>query len=366
MACPSSSGKYRFGKLHNGPTPQFLHQTLARINRKLIANKMKKRHLGNNGFEISEVGLGCWQIGANWGNEIEKKKAFKILDEAISSGITFLDTADVYGDGRSEALIGEFLKHSKADIKVATKFGRGANVFPNKYTEQALRDSVDASSERLNVECIDLVQLHCIPTEVLEKGEIFDWLRILQKEGKIQHFGASVESVEQGLLCIEQEGLQSLQVIYNIFRQKLTKELLPQAYAKGVGIIVRLPLASGLLTGKFTKETQFLENDHRNFNRDGEAFNVGETFAGIPFETGVELADELKTFCPEHMSMVEMSLRWILDHKEVSTIIPGASSPIHIKGNAIASNLPHLSEKLMSDLEAFYDNKVHKHIRGVY
>ena len=327
---------------------------------------MKKRFLGTNGFEISEVGLGCWQIGANWGTEIEKEKAFEILDEAIESGITFLDTADVYGDGRSEALIGEFLKHSKAHIKVATKFGRGANIFPDTYSEQALRDSVDASRKRLNVECIDVLQLHCIPTEVLEEGKIFDWLRMLKKEGLIQHFGASVESVKQGLLCIEQEGLQSLQVIYNIFRQKLTKELLPQAYDKGVGIIVRLPLASGLLTGKFTKDTAFLENDHRNFNRDGEAFNVGETFAGIPFETGVELADELKTFCPEHMSMAEMSLRWILDHKEVSTIIPGASSPRHIKGNAKASNLPHLSEKLMMELESFYHKKVHKHIRGVY
>lgn len=327
---------------------------------------MKKRYLGNDGFEISEVGLGCWQIGANWGNEIEKKKAFKILDEAISSGITFFDTADVYGDGRSEALIGEFLRNSKAHIKVATKFGRGSNVFPDNYTEQALRESLEASRERLNVACIDLIQLHCIPTEVLEKGEIFDWLRILKKEGKITHFGASVESVKQGLICIEEEGLQSLQVIYNIFRQKLTKELLPQAFAKGVGIIVRLPLASGLLTGKFTNGTQFLENDHRNFNRDGEVFNVGETFAGIPFETGVALSNELKTFCPENMSMVEMSLRWILDHKEVSTIIPGASSPLHVKGNAESSMVPHLSEKLMVDLEGFYNTKVQKHIRGVY
>lgn len=327
---------------------------------------MKKRNLGNNGFEISEVGLGCWQIGANWGDEINKEKAFEILNEAVTNGITFFDTADVYGDGRSESLIGEFLKNSDAKIKVATKFGRASDVFPNNYTEQALIDSVNASCKRLNVECIDLLQLHCIPTEVLKKGDIFDWLRNLKKEGKITHFGASVESVEQGLLCIEQEEIQSLQVIYNIFRQKLTTALLPQAYAKGVGIIVRLPLASGLLTGKFTSETQFPENDHRNFNCDGQAFNVGETFAGIPFETGVKLSDELKTFCPKDMSMVELALRWILDHKEVSTIIPGASSPTHIYNNARVSDLPQLSKKLMSDLEAFYQNKVHKHIRGVY
>lgn len=327
---------------------------------------MNKQYLGKNGFEISEVGLGCWQIGANWGDEIDKNKAFEILNEAVNNGITFFDTADVYGDGRSETLIGKFLKNSKAKIKVATKFGRGSNVFPNNYTEQALKDSVNASRERLNVDCIDVLLLHCIPTAVLEKGEIFDWLRTLKKEGKITYFGASVETVKEGLLCIEQEGLQSLQVIYNIFRQKLTTELLPQAYAKGVGIIVRLPLASGLLTGKFTNKTQFLENDHRNFNCDGQAFNVEETFAGIPFETGVKLSDELKTFCPETMSMVEMTLRWILDHKEVSTIIPGASSPKHIKANAKASSLPRLSEKLMTDLEAFYHKKVHKHIRGSY
>jgi aryl-alcohol dehydrogenase-like predicted oxidoreductase len=327
---------------------------------------MKKRTLGTQGFELSEVGLGCWQIGANWGNEIEKNKAFKILNEAVENGVTFFDTADVYGDGRSEELIGEFLKTTKADIKVATKFGRGSDVFPNNYSEKALKESVNASLKRLNVDKIDLLQLHCIPTEELQKGNIFDWLRSLKQEGKIVHFGASVESVEQGLVCLKQEGLQSLQVIYNIFRQKLTNELLPQAKEKGVGIIVRLPLASGLLTGKFNKETQFLENDHRNFNKDGDAFNVGETFAGLPFDVGIELSNELKTFCPEKISMSNMALRWILDHEEVTTIIPGASSPNHIKNNAEASLLSPLSEQLMDELETFYKEKVHKHIRGVY
>ena len=327
---------------------------------------MKKRNLGYKGFEISEVGLGCWQIGGNWGNGIDREKAFEILSEAVNNGITFFDTADVYGDGRSEELIGEFLKNSNRNIKVATKFGQRFDLFPNNYTEQALRDSVDTSRERLKIDCIDLLQLHCIPTEVLKKGEVFDWLRTLKKEGKITHFGASVESVEQGLLCLEQEELQSLQVIYNIFRQKLTKELLPQAHAKGVGIIVRLPLASGLLTGKFTSKTQFPENDHRNFNRDGQAFNVGETFAGLPFDIGIKLSDELRVFCPENMSLIEMSLRWILDHKEISTIIPGASSPMHIYENAKASNLTPLSKKLMFDLEDFYTKNIQNYIRGVY
>ncbi|WP_179004559.1 aldo/keto reductase [Winogradskyella forsetii] len=327
---------------------------------------MKTRELGKNGFDVSEVGLGCWQIGGNWGNEIDKKNAFEILNEAIENGVTFFDTADVYGDGRSETLIGEFIKDKGSNIKIATKFGRGANVFPDQYTEKALRDSVEVSCRRLNVEAIDLLQLHCIPSEALLKGDIFNWLRTLKKEGKICHFGASIESVEQGLICLEQEDLQSLQVIYNIFRQKLTSALLPQAKEKGVGIIVRLPLASGLLTGKFNKDTQFLENDHRNFNRDGDAFNVGETFAGLPFEVGVKLSDQLKSYCPDGFSMVDMALRWILDHEAVSTIIPGASSHKHIHNNAAASNLPPLSDELMAELKAFYDNHVHQHIRGVY
>ncbi|MEO1049679.1 MAG: aldo/keto reductase [Bacteroidota bacterium] len=327
---------------------------------------MKNRTLGKNGFEISEVGLGCWQIGSDWGNQISKEKAFEIFNKAADNGITFFDTADVYGSGRSEELIGEFLKSSDADIKVATKFGRTANVFPDHYTEQVLNDCVDDSLKRLQVDCIDLLQLHCIPIEVLMQGEIFAWLENLKQQGKIAHFGASVESVEQGLVCLEQEGLQSLQIIYNIFRQKLTDDLLPQAKEKGVGLIVRLPLASGLLTGKFNKETQFLESDHRNYNRDGAVFNTGETFAGLPFEVGVELADELKAFCPEGMSMTQMALRWILDHQEVSTIIPGASSTKHVYENAKASDLAPLPDQLMTDLKSFYQANIHDHIRGVY
>ena len=327
---------------------------------------MKNRTLGKNGFEVSEVGLGCWQIGADWGSEIAKDEAEKILQKAFENGIRFYDTADVYGDGRSEKLVGDFLKKHKNEVKVATKFGRADTVFPDKYTEKSLRSCVDNSLKRLGVDQLDLLQLHCIPTEELKKGDIFDWLRALQKEGKIAHFGASVESVEEGLICLKQDGLQSLQVIFNIFRQKLVKELLPQAKEKGVGIIVRLPLASGLLTGKFTKETEFKESDHRNFNQDGEVFNVGETFAGLPFKKGVELVNELKQICPQNLSLTEMSLRWILNHDEVSTIIPGASSPKHIAENAKVSELPELPNELMKKLEDFYINKVHHHIRGKY
>ena len=327
---------------------------------------MKYRSLGNNGFKVSEIGMGCWQIGADWGKQIEEQEAQQILEEALKNDITFFDTADVYGDGRSEKILGDFFAENRDRIKIATKFGRNADVFPENYSEEALRHSVEQSRKRLGVDQLDLLQLHCIPEAELKKGAIFDWLRSLQKEGKIAHFGASVESVEEGLICLKQEGLQSLQVIFNIFRQKLEKELLPKAAEKGVGIIVRLPLASGLLTGKFDKSTQFESNDHRNFNRDGEQFNVGETFAGLPFEKGVELTNKLKEICPSNMSLTEMSLRWILDHKEVSTIIPGASSTKHIAQNSKASDMPPLPEDLRKDISTFYNEEVHQHIRGKY
>jgi len=328
---------------------------------------MKTRKLGNNGFEVSEVGLGCWQLGADWGPSMAKDTAWAILEEAVENGITFLDTADVYGAGQSESFIGEFLKSCEKPIRVATKFGRDGEVYPDKYSEAALRKSVNDSIKRLGVEPLDLLQLHCIPTEVMREGEVFDWLRKIQKEGLIKHFGASVETVGEGLLCIEQEGLLSLQVIFNIFRQKVGRELLPKAKESGTGIIVRLPLASGLLAGKFTKNTTFSEKDHRNFNRNGELFNVGETFAGLPFEKGVELTQTIeKEFLPKNMSMVQLALRGLLDHEAVSCIIPGASSPRQVKTNAEASSLSPLSEETHQVLSDFYTKEVHQNIRGAY
>lgn len=327
---------------------------------------MNTRTLGKKGFSVSEIGLGTWQIGGNWGKDLSKEKAFEILQTAVENGISFFDTADVYGDGKSEQFIGDFLKQIDTKIRVATKFGRGGDVYPNNYSKDALRSSIESSLQRLNVDALDLLQLHCIPTIELQKGNIFDWLRELKQEGLIKNFGASVETIEQGLICLEQENLLSLQVIFNIFRQKLITELLPQAKAKGVGLIIRLPLASGLLTGKFEKETIFDEQDHRNFNKDGEAFSVGETFAGLPFEKGVELSDILKTYLPEKMTMAQMSLRWILDHEAVSTIIPGASSPKQVIANAAVTNLAPLSKELHDKLSIFYAENVQQFIRGVY
>ena len=328
---------------------------------------MKNRILGKKGIEVSEVGLGCWQLGADWGEAISKEKAFSILNEAVKNGITFFDTADVYGNGKSETLIGDFLKTCDVPIRVATKFGRAGNAYPDKYSKDVLRKTVEGSLERLQVDTLDLLQLHCIPTQYLRDGEIFNWLRDLQSEGLIKNFGTSVETVEEGLICMEQEDLLSLQVIFNIFRQKLVSELLPQAKAKGIGIIVRLPLASGLLTGKFNTQTTFPENDHRNFNKDGESFNVGETFAGLPFKKGVELVETIKKdILPDDLTMVQLALRWILDHDAVSTIIPGASSPKQVIGNASVSNLESLSQETQEALSMLYKSQIHDQIRGGY
>jgi aryl-alcohol dehydrogenase-like predicted oxidoreductase len=326
---------------------------------------MKTRQLGKDGYRIGEVGLGCWQFGGDFG-DMQEETAIAIMETALENGVNFLDTANVYGAGRSENLIGRFLKQCSSPVTVATKFGRGDDVYPDNYSEDIMRRSVEGSLERLGVERLDLLQLHCIPPEVLRKGAVFDWLRKLKQEGLIRQFGASVETVAEGLLCLEQDGLLSLQVIFNIFRQKLAAELLPQAKSRGVGIIVRLPLASGLLSGKFTKNTTFVKTDHRNYNRDGRFFNVGETFAGLPFETGVELADRIKEVLPDGMTMVQLALRWILDHDAVSVIIPGASSPEQARGNAAVSAIPPLPAALHQVLSDMYLKSIHARIRGPY
>ncbi len=327
---------------------------------------MKSREYGTLGAQVSEVGLGCWQFGGDFG-PMSDEKAMSIMAAAVQGGINFFDTADVYGGGRSESLIGDFLKsHSGDPIRVVTKFGRDGSVFPDGYTESAMRQSVESSRARLGVEALDCLQLHCVPMDELRKGDVFSWLRDLKSEGVIREFGASVETIEEGLVCLQQEGLASLQVIFNIFRQKLATELLPQAKAAGASIIVRLPLASGLLAGKYTAETTFTDGDHRNYNCDGQAFSVGETFAGLPFPIGVELANELREMLPDSMTMAQAAQRWILDHDAVTTIITGASSAEQVSDNAAVSRLPSLGPALHEALSSFYHSKVEQHIRGVY
>jgi len=327
---------------------------------------MHKRPIGLNKTKVSEVGLGTWQIGGSWGT-VEDKTAMEILHTATEAGITLFDTADVYGDGRSERFIGKFLNQHPGKIYVATKLGRGSSPgWPDNFTPEAMIKHTNDSLSRLGLEQIDLIQLHCIPQEVLADGTVFDVLRDLKKQGKIANFGASVESIEEGLICLKEEGIASLQVIFNIYRQKLISELFSKAQQQGVSIIARVPLASGLLSGKMKKSTTFDITDHRNFNRDGAAFNVGETFAGLPFDKGVELTEELASFKPEGMTLAQMALRWILDYDAVSVVIPGASRPAQVLDNAAISALPPLSPELHKKLETFYIEKVAQHIRGPY
>ena len=327
---------------------------------------MQTRNFANTGHQVSEIGLGCWQLGgSDWG-AIDEQACFDILSAAVAAGVTFFDTADVYGSGRSESLIGKFLKQTSHEIFVATKLGRTTELYPDHYSEATVRAATEASLTRLGVEALDLTQLHCVPTEILRRGEIFEWLRKLRDEGKIRHFGASVESMEEALLCLAQPGLASLQIIFNIFRQKPVEMLFPAALANNTAIIVRLPLASGVLAGNFSAATVFPVNDHRNYNRDGLAFNVGETFAGLPYEKAVELADALKPFVPAGVMMAQMAQRWILDHPAVTTVITGASRPSQVSTNAGVSALPPLTDALHQSLRAFYQEHVCAHIRGPY
>jgi aryl-alcohol dehydrogenase-like predicted oxidoreductase len=327
---------------------------------------MKTRILGSTGFAAGEVGLGTWQLGGDWGN-VPDDTALATLRAAYAADVNFFDTADVYGAGRSEQLIGRFLKESHAKVFVATKVGRAADPgWPENFTRAAVRRHTEASLQRLGVEALDLTQLHCVPPDVLRRGELFGWLRELRAEGKIKAFGASVESMDEALWCVQQEGCASLQIIFNLFRQKPIATLFPAARVRGVAFIVRLPLASGLLAGKFTAATRFPASDHRNYNRDGQSFNVGETFAGLPFAKGVELADALKPLVPAGFSMADMALRWCLDFDAVSVIIPGAKSPEQARANARVSSLAPLPHELHARLADFYQREVHAHIRGPY
>jgi aryl-alcohol dehydrogenase-like predicted oxidoreductase len=329
---------------------------------------MNTRIFGKTGRVVGEVGLGCWQIGGNWG-DVSDDTALAILRTAYEQGTTFLDTADVYGGGRSESLIGKFLKETGARDRlfIASKLGRrGDPGWPANFTREIVRRHTEDSLRRLGVDAVDLTQLHCVPSDVLMRGELFGWLEELQREGKVRAYGASVEAMDEALWCCAQAGCASLQVIFNVFRQKPVHVLFDRARAAGVALIVRLPLASGLLSGRMNKATSFPADDHRNFNRDGAAFNVGETFAGLPFARGVELAEQLRAHVPAGLTMAEMALRWCLDFDAVSVVIPGAKSPEQARANARTSTLAPLGAASHVQLAAFYERHVAAHIRGPY
>ena len=309
---------------------------------------------------VTEIGLGCWQLGGDWG-EVSDQQALEILQASYAVGVRFFDTAAGYGAGRSERTLGAFRRSlAQPDIFIATKIGRGNS------TPQKLREGIAASRERLQMDSLDLIQLHCWPMEHLKLPEVWDTLRELQSEGNITRFGASVESIEEARFCMAQEGCVALQIIFNIFRQHPRDEIFAEAKEKNIALIVRVPLASGLLTGKFSSATTFAESDHRSYNKDGAAFHVGETFGGLPFVKGLELVDRLRKFLPDEPSMGELALRWILDHDAVTTVIPGATSPAQIRANAAISSLPPLSADIHQCLADFYRADVAPHVRGQY
>lgn len=327
---------------------------------------MKYRSFKGN--MVSEVGLGTWQLGsADWG-VVNDDEAFAILQEYVNTGGNFIDTADVYGMGISEKVIGRFLKTVQQEIFVATKLGRrndGGNGWPQNFTYDAMRKQAEASLQHLDIPQLFLEQLHCIPTEEMRAGKVFDHLRKLQGEKLIRYWGASVETSEEALMCLEQEGIASLQIIFNLFRQHVADEIFEKAKEKDVAIIVRVPLASGLLTGKFSEQSVFAANDHRNYNAAGKVFNAGETFAGIDFSEGVKFTREIAEILPDNR-MAQWAIRWILDHPEVTTVIPGATKVSQVKSNIEASGLPSLPQESRQRLRSLYDEKIRPVIQGHY
>lgn len=318
------------------------------------------------GAPVSEVGLGCWQIGGDQWGDVTDDAALGVLRASIEAGVTFLDTADVYGAGRSEELIGRFLKEfPREKLFIASKFGRFPRPgMPANFAPKQIREHTENSLKRLGIDCLDCTQLHCIPLDHLTKPEVWDTVRALQKEGKIKRFGASVESTAEARACLAQPDLASLQLIFNIFRQTPSTELFDECQKRGVAVIVRLPLASGLLAGKYTPRSTFAPTDHRSYNRNGEKFNVGETFAGLGFEKGLELTEKLRPLVPAGYTMAQMALRWCLDFPAVTTIIPGARHREQALANASASDLAPLPPELRTKLREFFVNDVKPAVRG--
>lgn len=319
---------------------------------------MKYRILGKTGFKISEISLGTWQVGGKWGDPFSHKNADEILNTAIDKGINFIDTADVYGDRESEKAVGRLVKNRSERIYVATKCGRRLHPHTNEaYTPKALRGFVEDSLKNMQLECIDLVQIHCPPNEVFYRPEIFEEFEKLITEGKILNMGVSVEKVEQAIKAMEFDVVSTVQIIFNMFRQRPDDLFLDLAKMNNVGVIARVPLSSGLLTGKFDKNTSFSREDHRNFNREGQAFDKGETFSGIDYETGLKAVEELKSAFPDS-DLALLALKWILMFNEVSCVIPGASKPEQLLANVKASALPDLTQQEMNQVKHIYNKNI--------
>lgn len=319
---------------------------------------MEQRVLGRTGRPVSVVGLGTWQLGSDWG-EVVEADAMAVLDAAVESGVTFFDTADVYGDGRSEQLIGRYLKaHPDAGVFVATKMGRRADQLPENYSLDNFRAWNDRSRANLGVDTLDLVQLHCPPTALYSSDALYDALDTMVAEQRVAAYAVSVETCEEALAAIARPGVASVQIIFNPFRLKPLERVLPAAAAAGVGIIARVPLASGLLSGKYTRETVFAASDHRNYNRHGEAFDQGETFSGVDYETGLEAAVEFAALAPEGATPAQTALRWIVQQPGVTSVIPGARTVGQARANAAAAELPALPQRVLDGVRDLYDRRI--------
>lgn len=317
---------------------------------------MKYRRLGKTDIEVSEISLGTWQVGGKWGSKFDDKKADHIINTAIDNGVNFIDTADVYENGLSEKAVGRVVNSRSEWIHVATKCGRQINPhIDEKYQPEVLKKYVEDSLKRTGLDVLDLVQLHCPPTDTYYRPEIFEMFDKLKDEGKIRNLGVSVEKVEEGIKAMQYPNVNTVQIIFNLFRQRPSELFFSQAKKNDVGIIVRVPLASGLLTGKFDANTSFDSDDHRNFNRDGDAFDKGETFAGVDYELGLKAVEELKKLFPDTKNLAPIALKWILNFDEVSCIIPGASKVEHVESNLSIYDLPDLTEEKIEKMNAIYE-----------
>ncbi|MGO4820766.1 MULTISPECIES: aldo/keto reductase [unclassified Flavobacterium] len=316
---------------------------------------MNYRKLGKINLHISEISLGTWQVGGKWGSSFDDKNADKLINTAIDNGVNFIDTADVYEDGLSETAVGRVVRSRSEKIYVATKCGRQINPHTSEgYQPKVLQKFVEDSLKRTGLETLDLIQLHCSPTQVYYRPEIFEMFDRLKEQGKIQNLGVSVEKVEEGLKAIEYPNVNTVQIIFNLFRQRPSELFFSEAKKKDIGIIARVPLASGLLTGKFDANTTFDSQDHRNFNRNGAAFDKGETFAGIDYELGLKAVAALKELFPDVPNLAPIALQWILSFDEISCIIPGASKVSHIESNLSVYDLPELTPEKIQQMNAIY------------
>jgi aryl-alcohol dehydrogenase-like predicted oxidoreductase len=319
---------------------------------------MNYRELGRTGWKVSEISFGAWAIGGSWG-DVSDKDSLAALHAALDGGVNFFDTADVYGDGRSERLLAKLKKERTENFYVATKAGRRLpKQTPKGYSRENLTSFVERSLRNLDTDTIDLLQLHCPPTEVYYMPEVFGVLDDLVQAGKLRHYGVSVEKVEEALKAIEFPNVQTVQIIFNIFRQRPADLFFAEAQKRKVGILARVPLVSGLLSGKITSESKFAKDDHRNFNRHGQAFDRGETFSGVDFETGLRAVEELKSLAPKNIPLAQMALRWILEFPAVTCAIPGAKRPAQVAENLAASDLPPLSASTMKKIHAIYEKEI--------